>query len=119
MGIGARLAEERARLGRSQAEFAALAGLSDRAQRLYEKGERHPDTAYLAAIAAAGADVLYVVTGERSAPVGPQALLPEGDRILLDNFHAAPPEVRAGIKTTLGVFAPGGAALKKRRGRAA
>lgn len=119
MVIGDRLREERNRLELNQETFAATAGVSKMAQIRYEKGERAPDATYLAAISAAGADVLYILTGARSAPVAPQELLPEGDRILLDNFHAAPPEVRAGIKTTLGVFAPGGAAVKKRRGRAA
>lgn len=33
-------------------------------------------------------------------------LLPEGDRTLLANFHAAPSQVQAGIKTTLGAFTP-------------
>lgn len=111
--------EERERLGHTQDAFAAVAAVGKRALIHYEKGERSPDAAFLAAIAGAGADVLYILTGERSQAVAAQELLPEGDRILLDNFHAAPPEVRAGIKTTLGVFAPGGAALKKRRGRAA
>ena len=85
---------------------------------LYEAGERSPDAAYLAAIAAAGADVLYILTGERSQAIPPQALLPEGDRILLDNFHAAPPQVRDGVKTALGAFAPGAGTAAK-RGKAA
>ena len=58
-----------------------------------------------------------ILTGQRSAPVAPQALLPEGDRVLLDNFHAAPAQVQAGIKQTPGAFAP--APLKGGRGRAA
>lgn len=105
MGIHERLIEERGRLGLNQAQFAAIAGLTDRAQRLYEKGERHPDAQYLAAIAAAGADVLYILTGQRSQAVAEVELLPAGDRILLDNFHRAPAAVQAGVKTTLGAFA--------------
>ena len=45
-------------------------------------------------------------------------LAAHGDRVLLDNFHAAPAQVQAGIKTTLGAFADAGSA-PKRRGRAA
>ena len=50
----------------TQEDFGALAGITRKTQRLYEAGERAPDVAYLAAIAAAEADVLYVVTGQRS-----------------------------------------------------
>jgi transcriptional regulator with XRE-family HTH domain len=65
VGIGERLKEERERLGFNQTEFAAKAGASKNSQYNYEKGERSPDAAYLAAVAEKGVDVLYVVTGER------------------------------------------------------
>lgn len=65
--IGARIREERDRLGLSQEEFAALGGVRKRAQIYYEQDERCPDGHYFAAIAAAGADVTYVLTGARSA----------------------------------------------------
>ncbi|WP_146121031.1 helix-turn-helix domain-containing protein [Achromobacter sp. MYb9] len=61
-----RLAEERARLGHGQSEFAALGGVGRGAQANYEKGLRQPDMAYLEAISRAGADVLYIVTGARA-----------------------------------------------------
>lgn len=61
-----RLTEERLRLGYGQGEFAALAGVGRGAQANYEKGVRQPDMAYLEAVASAGADVLYIVTGARS-----------------------------------------------------
>ncbi|MDH1522109.1 helix-turn-helix domain-containing protein [Achromobacter mucicolens] len=61
-----RLAEERLRLGYGQGEFAALGGVGRGAQANYEKGLRQPDMAYLEAVAAAGADVLYIVTGARA-----------------------------------------------------
>jgi transcriptional regulator with XRE-family HTH domain len=67
LNIGERLKEERARLGFNQAEFAAFAGVAKTSQFNYEKGERSPDAAYLAAVAEKGVDVLYVVTGERKA----------------------------------------------------
>ena len=65
LNIGERLREERVRLGFNQADFAALAGVAKTSQFNYEKGERSPDAAYLAAVARKGVDVLYVVTGER------------------------------------------------------
>ena len=36
-----------------------------------------------------------------------------GDRVLLVNFHAAPAQVQAGVKTTLGAFAPAGGRQRK------
>ena len=59
MDIGTRLREERERLAHTQDSFAALAAIGKRALIHYEKGERSPDAQFLAAIAAAGADVLY------------------------------------------------------------
>ncbi|WP_010226708.1 helix-turn-helix domain-containing protein [Pseudomonas donghuensis] len=76
MNIGERLREERARLGFNQAEFAAFAGVAKTSQFNYEKGERSPDAAYLAAVAVKGVDVLYVVTGERKA-IPASCLTPE------------------------------------------
>lgn len=80
MDIGIRLREERERLGMTQEGLGQAGGVLKRALIRYEKGERMPDAAFLAAIAAAGADVLYILTGQRSggaavvpvaAPVGP------------------------------------------------
>lgn len=85
MGIAERLKEERVRLGRSQSEFAEIAGAHRKSQGNYESGERAPDAAYLEAIAAAGADVQYIVTGVRSD----MALSPD-ERELLTLFRAAP-----------------------------
>lgn len=117
-----RLREVREALGLSQQALAERCGITARSQRNYESGERLPDAAYLAAIAAAGADVLYILTGQRaggaSAPPPPRAVS-EGDRILLDNFHAAPAQVQAGVKTTLGAFAPGGSARRGKQDKAA
>lgn len=117
-----RLREVREALGLSQQALAERCGITARSQRNYESGERLPDAGYLAAIAAAGADVLYILTGQRtggaSAPPPPRAVS-EGDRILLDNFHAAPAQVQAGVKTTLGAFAPGGSARRGKQDKAA
>ncbi|PKA79037.1 hypothetical protein ATI14_6204 [Pseudomonas tolaasii NCPPB 2192] len=54
-------------MGFNQADFAAFAGVAKTSQFNYEKGERSPDAAYLAAVATKGVDVLYVVTGDRLA----------------------------------------------------
>jgi len=65
MSFGARLREERQRLGLSQTVLGEAGGVLVQAQRLYEQDKRKPDIGYLSAIAASGVDVLYVITGRR------------------------------------------------------
>lgn len=83
MDIGARLREERERLGMTQEGFGQAGGVLKRALIRYEKGERMPDAAFLAAIAAAGADVLYILTGQRSgvAAAAPVAAEPPATQL--------------------------------------
>jgi transcriptional regulator with XRE-family HTH domain len=66
MGFGARLAEERKRLGFRQAQFASLVGTDVPKQSLYENDRRELRAAYLSKLPAAGVDLLYVLTGRRS-----------------------------------------------------
>lgn len=63
--IGGRLRAERKRFGLSQTDFAAIAGISKRAQLNWEQGVSSPSALYLAAIAHSGADVLFIITGQR------------------------------------------------------
>ena len=65
VSIGERLREERTRLDMTQPAFGAVAGITKKTQGLYESDARAPDATYLGAIAEAGADVLYVLTGRR------------------------------------------------------
>ena len=65
MGFGARLAEERKRLGLKQAEFASLVGTDVPKQSLYENDRRELRADYLARLATAKVDVVYVLTGQR------------------------------------------------------
>lgn len=115
MNVHERLKSERERLNLSQTGFADLAKVGKTTVINWEKGASSPDAVQLSALADAGADVLYILTGQRSVAVAPQALLPEGDRILLDNFHAAPAGVQAGVKTTLGAFASTAGPAKRRK----
>lgn len=62
--FGERLRHERSRLGLNQTEFAALGAVKQRAQYQYEKGLRRPNSDYLIAIAAAGVDIHYLLTGQ-------------------------------------------------------
>jgi transcriptional regulator with XRE-family HTH domain len=86
--IGNRLREERTRLGLTQDQFAEKAGVTKRSLVNYEKGERSPDASFLSAIAEAGADVLYVLTGVRSQGAQEEQLLPPRERALIDNYRA-------------------------------
>lgn len=65
--ISDRLREARETLGLSQQALAERCGIAARSQRNYESGERSPDAAYLAVIAGLGADVTYILTGERAS----------------------------------------------------
>lgn len=73
--IGARLRQERERMGLNQTAFAALAGQSLKSQTRYERGERAPDSAYFSALKDHGVDVAFILTGERSAPPVDRSLL--------------------------------------------
>ena len=107
MGIGDRLKEERLRLGLNQSDFAALAQVTKNSQLNYEKGDRSPDAEYLAAVAGAGVDVLYVVTGERkptqaesisaeeAALIARYRELPEADRAAMARMATAMAEMTA------------------------
>ncbi len=77
--IGERLRLERQRLDLSQEELGARGGVQKQAQLNYEKGERAPDTTYLLAIAEAGVDVVFVLTGRRA----------EGDAISVEAARIA------------------------------
>jgi transcriptional regulator with XRE-family HTH domain len=63
MSLGARLKEERKRLGYNQSDFAELVGSSYKSQLRWEKDESSPSADALNIWASIGLDVLYVVTG--------------------------------------------------------
>lgn len=61
--IGQRLKAARTLRGLDAAEMGRIGGVSRTVQYSYEKGDTLPDAAYLARIAAHGADVLHIITG--------------------------------------------------------
>lgn len=75
--MNGRIKEERNRLGKTQGEFAKIAGASLRSAASWEAGETQPTAAALAKLASAGVDVNYILTGERS-PKRPR----KADRVL-------------------------------------
>lgn len=66
MKISDRLKAERERLGYSQEEWALIAQIHRNTQAKYEKGEGSPNVEYLAAINSIGADIDYIITGEKT-----------------------------------------------------
>lgn len=99
--IGSRLSEERERLGFTQIDFAGVVGVSRKTQYNYESGERAPNTLYLSAIAAAGVDVNYILTGLRPHKVSEDApgyVLRPDQAALLDNLEHCSKEDQACIK---------------------
>lgn len=73
---GKRLREERERLGMKPNDLAGIGGVKERAQYNYETGNRVPDMDYLARIAKAGVDVIYVMHGERMPQMAAEAKEP-------------------------------------------
>jgi transcriptional regulator with XRE-family HTH domain len=108
MSFGARLAEERKRLGLKQAEFASLVGTDVPKQSLYENNRRELRADYLARLAAAKVDVGYVLTGKRSEG----SWLGEETSALLSAYFALAPELQRSLLTLVsdlnGYVAPAG-----------
>ncbi len=73
-----------------------MADVSKTTQFNYEKGERSPDAPYLAKIALAGVDVLYVVTGQRSALNNADLSAEETE--LLNHYRSMPDSDRAAVR---------------------
>ncbi|MBY4870774.1 helix-turn-helix domain-containing protein [Burkholderia anthina] len=96
----ARLKRERLRLGLNQTELAALGGVQKHAQFQYEKGMRRPNSDYLSAIAAAGVDICYVLTGEEGARLES----PDEQRIV-SGFRALDARKREAILTLIDAIA--------------
>jgi transcriptional regulator with XRE-family HTH domain len=103
VGISDRLKEERLRLGLSQSDFADAGGAHRKSQGNYESGERFPDAQYLSAISVVGADVQYIVTGQRQGQgIGEsavhQAVLDAVDLLSLDKKVDAGQLAKAVVK---------------------
>lgn len=110
MTSGDRLKEERERLGLSQTSLGEACGVTKKSQINYEKGERSPDALYLSAFHRAGGDVMYVLTGDRTAP----ALLPPDETLLLNRYRASPRDLRdAALRVLLGGDVPASVTPKK------
>ena len=94
MSFGTRLAEERKRLGLKQAEFAALVGTDVPKQSLYENDRRELRADYLARLAQAKCDVVYILTGRRSEG----EWLGRDSSELLSDYLSLPAEMRQALE---------------------
>jgi len=99
-----RLAEERARLWGTQQEAADFFGVSRVTWGQYERGNATPTGDVLAGLAQQGADVLYILTGQRNPnlddprPAPPKYVPPPPDEEwLLDAYRYSSDEVKAVI----------------------
>ena len=108
-GIGARLKEERERLGFTQMAFASMAQVSKLTQLKYESGTTMPNASYLALFAKRGGDVLYVVTGTRAVGPDPMdsrsVIVSAEEAALLDNYKHADEQGRDAARRVLSSLA--------------
>ncbi|HEY0012429.1 MAG TPA: helix-turn-helix transcriptional regulator [Allosphingosinicella sp.] len=93
MSFGARLAEERKRLGLKQADFADLVGTDVPKQSLYENDRRELRAEYLARLVDAEVDVVYILSGRRNGAES----LGEAVSALLSAYLILPPEVQRSL----------------------
>lgn len=109
--ISERLKNVRDSLGLSQQAMAEKLGVSLRSQQNYESGSRSPDAAYLTALAGAGVDITWLLTGSGSHPTAAPALKPD-EAALLDNYRHSPPDQQRLLKETSAAFAQCGKSEK-------
>ncbi len=84
-----RLKSERERMGLTQDEMAVRCKTSKRSYCAYESGETQPKSEFLTSFAAAGGDVLYILTGQEAVGVVEAA-----EAEMLKAYRAAPEAVR-------------------------
>lgn len=102
--FGARLREERLRVGFSQVDFAESCKSSRNALVQWERGDAAPNAAVLSLMADAGIDVLFVVTGKRSNES--EATLAPAERALLQAWRQSGDKGRALLSAAAEVLKP-------------
>jgi transcriptional regulator with XRE-family HTH domain len=102
--IGARLKQERERLGLTQPAFAEAANAKKRTLIDWEKDVSSPTAAQLSSLAVVGVDVLWVVTGQR---LQGDATLPSDERLLLTAYRACEQQAKQTLLQTAAMFGAG------------
>lgn len=100
MDVANRLKSERERLGLNQPQFAELASVGKTTVINWEKGASSPNAVQLSALASAGVDVLYVVTGQRSQPIPAKEELSPRQKALLDHYDNTDADGKKVIEST-------------------
>ncbi|HAT4498765.1 MULTISPECIES: helix-turn-helix domain-containing protein [Serratia] len=108
MQTGDRLRLERERLGHTQTEMAKISGVAFRTYCDYEAGKTEPKASLFEAIHKAGADVMYILTGQRSSP---QNISMEEQK-LVENYRAMDDAARLNIQAVGDSFAQSKPKLK-------
>lgn len=93
---GERIAEERKRLGLSQANAAELCGVSREMWGKYERGKAAMGTEVLSRFVLAGSDARYVLTGQPAIP-GSNPDLPPDEELLLEAYRGLDPAMRKAL----------------------
>lgn len=104
VSFGERLRTERLRIGMQQLELADACEVARKTLSVWEKGEQTPNAAVLARMAAAGIDVLYVVTGQRAGES--EATLAPAERALLAAWRESGEKGRAALTAVAEVLKP-------------
>jgi len=115
--FGARLREERKALGLKQDQVAHLVGVTREHWGRCERGQAVPGGEVLAAFVRQGADVVYILTGQRSRPTPPMADLSPRVRALVRNYEATDEEGRRHIERAADLEAKSAATGRKQIAR--
>lgn len=104
MVLAERFRLERERLALTQPRVAELTGVGKTTVINWEKGLSAPTAVQLSALAEAGLDVLYVVTGQRSAG---NAAHDAAEQVLLDSYRRCNAQARQHLIQTAALLAAG------------
>ena len=110
-----RLREERVRLGFNQDEIASICGVSRVMWGKYERDISEPTSSVLSALANAGADVTYILTGVRTQALPEVSALSRREQALLDNYRHSPDEGQRAIEATASALSQSTKASSKKR----
>ncbi|MGJ0639214.1 helix-turn-helix domain-containing protein [Xenorhabdus bovienii] len=98
---GSRLREERMKFKLTQSELADIGGVHKNTQGNYENDQKSPDSKYLEKLSALGMDILYIITGVRSA----QPEISQEEQKLIEHYRAMSEESRANMRAVGSAFA--------------
>lgn len=101
LGISDRIKEERNRLRYTQAEFAGLAGLSQRTQMGWEHGRSYPDARVLQAWHEAGVDSGYIISGVRTGSALDFSALDDREQNLINKFRITDEQSKSMIEAAV------------------